>query len=167
MARSWYTRRKRRNKVQIRGKVPWDGWGKISPKGRQRTRMLKKCGSKCFLGKRGTKSFPICAVYGNKISCTPNDKGLWAAYIRAREWGKPRRTYKGKARPRYRRRTYTSVAKRAKKMLRKRGQYVGGGKGARTTVSVHGTPGPGFSEDKGVPKSFSFGAIVPGSGVPS
>ena len=153
--------------MQIRGKVPWDGWGKISPKGRQRTRMLRKCGSKCFLGKRGTKSFPICAVYGNKISCTPNDKGLWAAYIRAREWGKPRRTYKGKARPRYRRRTYTNVAKKAKRMLRKRGQYVGGGKGARTTVSVHGSPGPGFSGSKGVPKNFSFGSIVPGSGVPA
>ena len=165
MAKSWYTRRKNRNQVQIRGDVPWAGWGKISPKGRQRTRMLKKCGSKCFLGKRGTKSFPICAVYGNKISCEPNDKGLWAAYIRAREWGKPRRTYKGKARPRYRRRSYTRVARRAKDMLRKRGQYVGrGGDGKAPTVA---NIGPGFSLDKGVPRTGGFGTAVPGSGVPA
>ena len=145
--------------------------------------MLKKCGSKCFLGKRGSESFPICAVRGNRISCQPNDKGLWAAYIRAREWGKSRRTYKGKARPRYRRRTYTNVARKARAMLRKRGQYVGGGGGgaSRTTskyvgrggggaVTVHPHIGPGFQEfgaGKGRPRAPSdFDAIVPGSGIP-
>ena len=171
MARYWHTRRRHRRGrgrgrgAEIRGEVPWAGWGKISPKGRQRTRMLRKCGSKCFLGKRGTKSFPVCAVYGNKISCTPNDKGLWAAYIRAREWGKKRRTYKGKARPRYRRRTYSRVANTAKRMLRKRGKYVGrGGDGSQTTV------GTGFSEygaNKGLPKDSGFGTVVPGSDVPA
>ena len=150
MARRWRTHRRKRSRVQIRGEVPWAGWGKISPKGRQRTRMLKKCGSKCFLGKRGSKSFPICAVYGNKISCSPNDKGLWAAYIRAREWGKPRRTYKGKARPRHRRRVYTQVARKAKNMLRRRGQYGGGG--------VEGLDAP-----KGGPQTtFNFETAVPG-----
>ena len=139
----------RKTKRRSRRRVPWAGWGKISPKGRQRTRMLKKCGSKCFLGKRGTKSFPVCAVYGNKISCEPNDKGLWAAYIRAREWGKARRTYKGKARPRYQRRTYTRVARRARDMLRDRGQYVGRGGGGDIGAPVKGLPLNGKTVDLG------------------
>ena len=56
--------------------------------------MLKKCGKKCFLGP--DKSFPICA----KGTCKVNDKGLYAAYVRAKQWGGSPEKYKGKSQPR-------------------------------------------------------------------
>ena len=111
-----YSRRHRTRKS-----VPWAGWGKESPKGRQRTRMLRDCGRKCFLGPK--KSFPICT----KNTCRVNPKGLYAAYIRAREWGKKPSSYKGKARPTMHRRTYERIAHTAKKMLDSRGYRVGEG----------------------------------------
>ena len=89
------------------------GWAKISPKGKARTRMLKKCGRKCFLGPK--KSFPICA----KGTCKISKKGLYAAYVRSRQWGKKRKTYKGRSRPTMKRRTYTRISKKAKKMLKR------------------------------------------------
>jgi hypothetical protein len=73
--------------------------------------MLKKCGRKCFLGPN--KSFPICS----RGTCRINKKGVWAAYIRARQWGGPRRKYKGKSRPTHRRNVYTRVARRAHALL--------------------------------------------------
>ena len=113
--------RRRRDRDSRRRRVPWAGWGKISPKGHQRTVMKRDCGRKCFLGP--DKSFPICAA----DTCDVNDKGLWAAYIRAREWGKKPSSYKGKARPTHRRYVYTRVARDAKRMLEDRGYYVGKG----------------------------------------
>ena len=129
--------------------VPWKGWSKIEPKGQQRTTMYKKCGKKCFLGtiKRHGKNadkqhpdFPICA----KGTCKVSSKGLWAAYVRAKQWGKSKRSYrtKGKmveyktkdgsrkvhyrgSRPTRRRSVYTRVARKAKNMLRRRGFSVG------------------------------------------
>ena len=76
------SRRGSRKKSRRRGsrKVPWAGWAQEAPQGKQRTQMLKDCGRKCFLGK-GT-SFPICT----KGSCRINKKGLWAAYIRGRQY---------------------------------------------------------------------------------
>jgi hypothetical protein len=56
------------------------GWKYLRPGYHQRTVMLKKCGRKCFLGPK--KSFPIC----KKNTCKVSDKGLHAAYIRARQW---------------------------------------------------------------------------------
>ena len=108
-----------------RRRMPWAGWGRISPKGYERTVMLRDCGRKCFLGP--DKSFPICA----RGTCKVNDKGLYAAYVRAREWGNKRSSYKGKARPRHSRRVYTSVANKAKRMLKSRGKFRGRG-GKRT-----------------------------------
>lgn len=108
-----------------RRRMPWAGWGRISPKGYERTVMLRDCGRKCFLGP--DKSFPICA----RGTCKVNDKGLYAAYVRAREWGNKRSSYKGKARPRHPRRVYTSVANKAKRMLKSRGKFRGRG-GKRT-----------------------------------
>lgn len=87
------------------------GWKKIAPMGKARTRMLRKCGRRCFLGSKGT--FPICA----KGTCKINKKGLSAAYIRSKQWGKKRSTYKGRSKPRLRRRTYRRIYKNAKKML--------------------------------------------------
>ena len=113
------TRRRRDSRRRTRKAVPWAGWGKVAPKGRARTVMFRDCGKKCFLGPK--KSFPVCS----KGTCEVNPKGLWAAYVRAREWGNKRSSYKGRARPRMARRTYTKVARDAKKMLERRGFKVG------------------------------------------
>ena len=104
---------------RTRKSVPWKGWAKQSPSMRQRHTMKKRCGKKCFLGPK--VSFPVC----KKNTCQVSSKGLWAAYVRAKEWGKPRRSYRGKARPRHRRSVYTRVANKAKKELKKRGFKVG------------------------------------------
>ena len=106
--------------------VPWAGWSKQSPKGRGRTRMYKKCGQKCFLGKKtpGNKkhpNFPICT----RGTCRVNTKGLYAAYVRAKQWGKKHTAYKGKTRPRLSRKTYKRIASKARTLLRKRGVKVG------------------------------------------
>ena len=105
--------------------VPWKGWSKMAPNDKQRTKMYKKCGKKCFLGtrKRGAKhpDFPIC----KKNTCNISSPGLWAAYIRAKQWGKSKKSYKKSERPTRKRAVYTSVARRAKKMLERRGVYVG------------------------------------------
>ena len=52
-------------------------WSSRNPGARQRTIMLKKCGSKCFLGPN--KSFPICS----KNTCSINKNGVHAAYVRS------------------------------------------------------------------------------------
>ncbi len=108
----------RKNK-STRKSVHWAGWSKIAPSTHQRTVMKRKCGKKCFLGPK--KSFPVCA----KNTCKISTKGLWAAYIRAKEWGKKKSSYKGKTRPTKRRSVYTKVAKKAQKQLTRRGQHVG------------------------------------------
>tara|TARA_Y100000389_G_C17391396_1_gene480077 strand:- start:603 stop:1091 length:489 start_codon:yes stop_codon:yes gene_type:complete len=105
-----------------RKSMPWSGWAKISPKGRARTVMKRKCGKKCFLGPK--KSFPVCA----KGTCKVNSKGLYAAYVRARQWGKKRSSYKGRSRPTMKQSTYKRVARKAKSMLKRRGALRGGKK---------------------------------------
>jgi hypothetical protein len=64
--------------------------------------MLEKCGKKCFLGV-GT-CFPIC----DKKTCKVNTKGVYAAYVRARQFRKVSSKY-GK------------IASKAKKTLKRRG----------------------------------------------
>ena len=102
-----YTRKNRKGQ-------PTKGWSKMSPGTHARTLMLKKCGKKCFLGPK--KSFPIC----NKGTCKINPKGVYSAYIRAREWGKPRSTYKS-SKPKHMRKTYKNIEKKAKRILKKYG----------------------------------------------
>jgi hypothetical protein len=80
--------------TKTRKNVPWKGWKKQKPSAHQRTVMLKKCGKKCFLGPN--KSFPICI----KNTCKRSKKGIYAAYIRAREW------------------KYNKIASRAKRLLK-------------------------------------------------
>ena len=63
-----------------RKNVPLRGWKREKPGYHQRTVMLKKCGNKCFLGKN--KTFPIC----KKNTCKISKKGIYAAYIRARQY---------------------------------------------------------------------------------
>ena len=118
-------RTRRRRRRGGRKSVPWAGWGKIAPQGHARTVMLRDCGRKCFLGPK--KSFPVCA----KGTCRVNKKGLYAAYVRARQWGKPHSSYHGKSRPRHRRKTYQRIARRARSMLRRRGALRGGSRHRR------------------------------------
>lgn len=77
------------------------GWSKQGPGTHERTIMLEKCGKKCFLGP-GT-SFPIC----RRGTCKRNKKGIYSAYIRAREYT----TIKGSEK-------YRRIARTAKRMLR-------------------------------------------------
>jgi hypothetical protein len=109
---------KRRNH-KTRKQVPWAGWAQQKPTTHQRTVMLKRCGHKCFLGPR--KSFPVCT----KNTCKINSKGAYAAYVRARQWGKKPSDYKGKTRPTHRQSVYKNVARKAKKILTRRGFKVG------------------------------------------
>jgi len=81
-----------------RKQVPWAGWKLLEPTTHQRTLMLQNCGKKCFLGKN--KTFPIC----KKNTCKVSRKGVYAAYVRAREYSS-------------RGPKYSSIAKKAKKML--------------------------------------------------
>lgn len=71
------------------------GWSKKTPNQKERRRMMRTCGRRCFLGPK--LSFPIC----NKGTCKVNRKGVQSAYNRARQW------------------KHTAVAKRAKRMLRR------------------------------------------------
>ena len=127
-------RRRRRTRKRRGGRKPMPdkGWAKLAPRGHARTVMKRKCGKKCFLGPK--KSYPICA----KGTCKINRKGVEAAYVRARQWGKPRKSYKSKgkwvtyrgkkgtrrvwykgSRPRHRRSVYSNVARKAKSLLRR------------------------------------------------
>jgi hypothetical protein len=71
------------SKTQRRRKLSSAGWAKESPGTHERTVMKKQCGSKCFLGPTNESCFPICA----KGTCKINTKGIYAAYVRAREYG--------------------------------------------------------------------------------
>ena len=88
--------------TKTRKNVPWKGWAKEKPSTHQKTMMLQKCGKKCFLGPN--KSFPIC----KKNTCKVSRKGLYAAYVRAREY----MTIKGTKK-------YKNISKKAAKMLYK------------------------------------------------
>jgi hypothetical protein len=74
------------------------GWKNQKPSYRERSVMLKKCGKKCFLGTK--KSFPIC----KKNTCKVSVKGVYSAYIRARQYSS-----KGQK--------YRTVSKKANQML--------------------------------------------------
>ena len=56
------------------------GWRKQAPGKHQRTTMQKRCGKKCFLGAKGR--FPIC----KKRTCKVDKRGVYAAFIRAKQW---------------------------------------------------------------------------------
>jgi hypothetical protein len=93
----------RKLKTGIKGSGAYlKGWKKQKPSYREKTVMMQECGKKCFLGPR--KSFPICT----KGTCKVNKKGLYAAYIRAKEYQTIRPSKK-----------YSRIANRAYKMLYK------------------------------------------------
>ena len=67
------------------------GWHKSAPyTSKQRKRMMKRCGHKCFLGPH--MSFPVC----NKYTCKINKKGVQSAYNRARQFKRTQVAYKAK-----------------------------------------------------------------------
>lgn len=75
-------------------------WSKQQPGYHDRTMMLKRCGKRCFLGPN--KTFPIC----RRNTCKINKKGVYAAYIRAREYMTIKKTPK-----------YRQISRKARKML--------------------------------------------------
>jgi hypothetical protein len=85
---------------KTRKNIPWKGWKQLNPNTSQRNKMSKRCGKKCFLGTK--QSFPICI----KNTCKISKKGIYAAYIRARE-------YRNKGSK------YRKIASKAKKLLYK------------------------------------------------
>lgn len=93
-----YTRKNYRNG---RGSAT-RGWKNEKPGYHQKSVMMSRCGKKCFLGPN--KSFPIC----KKNTCKISSKGVYAAYIRARQY----RT-KGQK--------YGNISKKANKILIKIG----------------------------------------------
>ena len=97
---------------KTRKKPWWSGWRGKSPNQKQRRAMRRRCGKKCFLGPN--LSFPICA----KGTCRRNKRGIMSAYIRAKQWGKPKSFYKNYwGKPRMKRKVYTRVAKKARKLM--------------------------------------------------
>lgn len=88
----------KRKRTERRKGNPWKGWKNEQPGAHERNVMRQKCGSHCFLGKG--KSFPICT----KGTCNVNKKGVYAAYIRSRQYRK-----RGK--------TYRNISEKAAKML--------------------------------------------------
>jgi hypothetical protein len=86
------TRKNRRRGAATRG------WKSEKPGFHQRNIMMQRCGKKCFLGPN--KSFPIC----KKNTCKVSSKGVYAAYIRSRQF-------------RSRGSKYGNISRKAKKML--------------------------------------------------
>ena len=111
------------------------GWHSQAPSMHERTVMKKDCGSKCFLGPVGESCFPICT----KGTCTTNEKGVYAAYVRAREYGSKNKRSKRSSRHKssrhksnktkkhpvyghnHTKKLYQKIASKAKTMLKKRG----------------------------------------------
>lgn len=104
------------------------GWAKMAPGTHERTVMKKECGQKCFLGPVGESCFPVCA----KGSCKIDTKGIYAAYVRAREYASKKMRTKRSSDKRssdkrsrtihhHTKKLYQSIATRAKKMLKNRG----------------------------------------------
>lgn len=77
-------------KGTLRKYTPWSGWKNEKPGKHEKTVMEKECGQKCFLGKK--QSFPICV----KKTCRRSKKGVWAAYVRSRQYHKHKITVKAK-----------------------------------------------------------------------
>ena len=93
-------KRKTRKVRQVNNPRKTKSWKSQAPNTKERTTMLRKCGKKCFLGPH--KTFPICS----KRTCKINNKGVLAAYVRARQFRK-----KGSK--------YYKIAKEATKILAK------------------------------------------------
>ena len=103
-------------------RIPRYGWNEVKPGQHERTVMRKKCGNKCFLGPSNEISFPIC----EKNTCKTNESGIYAAYLRAREYGSSKMHRKTKSNSKNHKKhktkkNYKNIAKRAKRMLTRKG----------------------------------------------
>jgi hypothetical protein len=111
----------RTKKAKRTKKLSSAGWHSLAPSRHERTVMKKQCGSKCFLGPVGESCFPIC----KKGTCTVNDKGVYAAYVRAREYGSPNKKSNKKKHAIYghnhTKKLYRKIASKAKTFLKKHG----------------------------------------------
>jgi len=99
-------RKTRKNKLVtgIKGQGTYlKNWSKQQPGYHDRTVMLRRCGTRCFLGPN--KSFPICS----RNTCKRNKKGIYAAYIRSEEYKTLRNQDK-----------YRRISAKARRMLHKR-----------------------------------------------
>ena len=110
--------------IVTRRSTPWTGWQ--APGVHERTVMLKDCGRKCFLGTK--KSFPICSTG----TCKINKKGVWAAYLRAKEYASPKmqktmrkKTMRRKTMQKTRRRYTKRIKNNYKAIVRKTTRQLG------------------------------------------
>lgn len=110
----------------LKKKLTSKGWAKMAPGTHERTVMQKDCGSKCFLGPTSENCFPICA----KNTCKINTKGIYAAYVRAKEYASPKTKRTKRSRTKrsskiyghnHTKKLYRAIAARAKTLLKKRG----------------------------------------------
>lgn len=95
-------------------------WSRVAPKTvGERSAVLSKCGSKCFLGP--SKTFPVCARLGSGSGdCKVDRRGVQAAYVRASEWASiTARKKRTSAKAAKAHRKYTAVARRARAILSK------------------------------------------------
>lgn len=81
------SKRNNAKKTSIKN-LPWSGWKNEKPGQHQKTVMLNKCGKKCFLGEK--TSFPIC----KKNTCDVSSKGVYAAYVRSRQFSSKGKKYR-------------------------------------------------------------------------
>ena len=98
------------------------GWHAEAPSTKERKTMKKECGSKCFLGPIGESCFPICT----KNTCEVNKKGVYAAYVRAREYGSTKMKRKSHTKHKlyghkHSKKLYRRIASKAKTLLKKFG----------------------------------------------
>jgi hypothetical protein len=77
------------------------GWKKAQPGYHDRTTMMNRCGRRCFLGPN--RSFPIC----RRNTCKKDRRGIYAAFIRAREY----QTIKGSPK-------YKNISAKARRLLK-------------------------------------------------
>jgi hypothetical protein len=91
--------------AKTRKNIPWKGWKNEKPGYHQKTVMLKNCGKKCFLGPN--KSFPIC----KKNTCKISSKGVYAAYVRSRQYRNKSQKYK-------------NISRKANRMLLRMGKKM-------------------------------------------
>ena len=96
-----------RTRKRSRSGVPWAGW--VAPTKSERLQLRAKCGAKCFMGPG--VSFPVCRP---NTKCQIDQKGVWAAYIRAKEFSSPKKTSRTA-----KRRHYQRIANRSHKLLEK------------------------------------------------
>ena len=113
------TRKHNKHSKQKHMHISSKGWHEIAPSTKERKTMKKECGSKCFLGPISENCFPICT----KNTCEVNEKGVYAAYVRAREFGSPKMKRKSHTKHKvyghnHSKKLYRRIADKAKKILK-------------------------------------------------